>query len=135
MLAPCYFCLRVSLPDLITPQIVSSFLSYVALSLVLLLYVYLDICISILCSIEFNTKKVSFALRFYGPLCSSLTFWVLFSDSVDNDNNYNDDIVIVISVIIISMIIMLVTMVWIMITVLGSIVYHTLNLREKNYLS
>ena len=42
---------------------------------------YLDICISILCSIEFNTKKVSFALRFYGP----------FSDSVDNDNNYNDD--------------------------------------------
>ena len=135
MLAPCYFCLRVSLPDLITPQIVSSFLSYVALSLVLLLYVYLGICISILCSIEFNTKKVSFALRFYGPLCSSLTFWVLFSDSVDNDNNYNDDIVIVISVIIISMIIMLVTMVWIMITVLGSIVYHTLNLREKNYLS
>ena len=72
---------------------------------------YLDIFISILCSIEFNTKKVSFALRFYGPLCSSLTFWVLFSDSVDNDNNYNDDIVIVISVIIISMIIMLVTMV------------------------
>ena len=52
---------------------------------------YLDICISILCSIEFNTKKVSFALRFYGPLCSSLTFWVLLSDSVDNDNNYNDD--------------------------------------------
>ena len=52
---------------------------------------YLNICISILCSIEFNTKKVSFALRFYGPLCSSLTFWVLLSDSVDNDNNYNDD--------------------------------------------
>ena len=52
---------------------------------------YLNICISILCSIEFNTKKVSFSLRFYGPLCSSLTFWVLFSDSVDNDNNYNDD--------------------------------------------
>ena len=52
---------------------------------------YLGICISILCSIEFNTKKVSFALRFYGPLCSSLTFWVLLSDSVDNDNNYNDD--------------------------------------------
>ena len=72
---------------------------------------YLDICISILWSIELKTKKVSFALRFYGPLCSSLTFWVLFSDSVDNDNNYNDDIVIVISVIIISMIIMLVTMV------------------------
>ena len=52
---------------------------------------YLDICISILWSIELKTKKVSFALRFYGPLCSSLTFWVLFSDSVDNDNNYNDD--------------------------------------------
>ena len=35
--------------------------------------------------------KASFVLRFYGPLCSSLTFWVLCSDSVDNDNNCNDD--------------------------------------------
>ena len=62
----------------------------------------------------------------YGPLCRSLTFWMLFSDSVDNDNNYNDD-----KSYKISMIIMLVTMILIIITVLGSIVFHTQNLREK----
>ena len=48
----------------------------------------------------------------YGPLCRSLTFWMLFSDSVDNDNNYNDD-----KSYEISMIIMLVTMILIILTV------------------
>ena len=48
---------------------------------------------------------------------------MLFSDSVDNDNNYNDD-----KSYKISMIIMLVTMILIIITVLGSIVLHTQNL-------
>ena len=55
---------------------------------------------------------------------------MLFSDSVDNDNNYNDD-----KSYEISMIIMLVTMILIIITVLGSIVFHTQNLREKKNLS
>ena len=47
LLASCYLCLRVLLPNLVTPQIVSSFLFHVAFSLFLfLLYLYFDIRIS-----------------------------------------------------------------------------------------
>ena len=44
-------------------------------------------------------------------------------------------ITIMMIVIKISLIIMLVTVILIMITVLGSVAYHTQNLREKQYLS
>ena len=51
----------VFLPDLVTPQIVSSFIFFVALSLLLLLlYLYLNVCIYYLFSVESHLHIFTF---------------------------------------------------------------------------
>ena len=68
LLAPCCFCLGVLLSDLNTPQIVSSFLLHVALSLFLyLLYLYLDI------NISYHLLSVKSHLRVF--ISKHPTFW------------------------------------------------------------